>query len=136
MPEIIRCIVCDYVPTDKEMEGASRCPNCGTTSSPISSNEDIEIKINYHELRILIIWAERWASDHADTDPSMQTVLYKIARRLEKQHPERSKECPLTFLGELEQLKTLSSTGQIEQNIIQDPHPEGYGGPDFAPPVK
>ena len=130
-----RCIVCDYKPTEKELEGATRCPNCGTRGSPIDSKDDISITINYHELRILIIWAERWASHNADTDPSMQTTIYKIASRLEAQHPDRSKECPLTLLGAMEQLKSLSATGRIEQNIIQDPHPEGYDGPDFAPPA-
>ena len=51
-----RCVICDH-----EVDSTCRlraCPKCGTTSIPCDSSLDVTVKINWHELRILAIWAE------------------------------------------------------------------------------
>ena len=60
------------------------------------------VKINWHELRILTIWAENWASRCKEDNATMPVTVEAIARRLEKQYPKKT---PLTLAGEVGQLR-------------------------------
>lgn len=87
---VSRCIVCDYGATDEEITRLKlmACPRCGHKGRPCDPVEDIQVKVNWHELRILAIWAERWANWCAgqssdDSVYSMPQVVFSIARRLE-----------------------------------------------------
>lgn len=82
----------------ESFEGLSACPFCGTTGSPASHKEQVNVSINWFELRILCIWAERWANEK---NIDVHTV-YGIAHRLEKQFPNMTK---LTLAGEISDLK-------------------------------
>lgn len=114
---MIRCTICDF-----EIEAAVSldcCPKCGTKSLPYDTDNDVTVKINWHELRILATWAEFWANQHESTsvpDTSMRQTIYSIVRRLEVQHPQIKQ--PLTLGGEL---RDLERTMAIETNI---PHAE------------
>jgi len=100
-PKTIRCIICDSEFTYKEIEDINCCPNCGCKDSPCSIQEDLKIKINWHELRILTIWASNWA--YKMCEESSVTCLEKIIGRLNKQKP--SKEfAPLTLKEEAQEL--------------------------------
>ena len=62
MEKTIRCVICGKEFSDDELpESTCECPNCGTKSLPCLIVDDVNIKINWHELRILTIWAENWA---------------------------------------------------------------------------
>lgn len=106
------CTRCGSKFSYAETSGVSGCPKCGTRGIPCAAIDDVQVKINWHELRILVIWAERWAhkSDEARAEAlergepvgeTMMPMVHAIARRLQEQHPS---EDPLTFAGEMAEL--------------------------------
>lgn len=120
------CVDCGGRFTEEQIEGASCCPGCGSAGVPCSPNDDVQVAINWHELRVLTIWAENYAgqtdkrtaendnSDGRSAKPLLPTVK-AIARRLQAQFPTRT---PLTLSGELAQLKAeypgLEVAGDIQ----------------------
>ena len=103
---VARCIICSYEANQEEINrGLSCCPRCKSTSIPCDPLEDTFIEINWHELRILSIWAENWAQQMDNlnqSDGRNQEVIASIVSRLEKQFPDKT---PLTLSGELRQLQ-------------------------------
>lgn len=97
----VRCTDCAAEFSDEEIAGANGCPTCGTVSVPCSIAEDVTLKINWHELRILTIWASNYASERLKDKPGSQRTLNSILKRLQAQHPEKT---PLTLFGELQQV--------------------------------
>ena len=115
-----RCVICDHVVV--LTDGLTSCPKCGTRSLPCDPRHDVSIKINWHELRILCMWAESHANTNegeSQPDTSMRQTVYSIVRRIEVQHPNINQ--PLTLGGEIRQLKQVFP--DIETNI---PHEEGF----------
>lgn len=108
MPEYVTwCTLCGARFTQAEIEGATGCPKCGDKGVPCDPQEDVVAQVNWHELRILGIWAENWAQ-HCNTKspndpggPSLRTV-HAITRRLERQFPGKT---PLTLSGEIMQVR-------------------------------
>jgi hypothetical protein len=98
----IRCVICQSEFSDKEAENAVCCPSCGYKGVPCSIADDVEIKINWHELHILCCWAERWALHIEKSSPSSVVTVDCIAQRLQKQYPMKG---PLTIRGEVDKLK-------------------------------
>lgn len=86
---VARCVICDF--EVESTEGLKGCPKCGTTSIPCDPAEDVTVKINWHELRILGLWAERWADANPDAKPNMRQLVISITRRLEVQEPKRAR---------------------------------------------
>lgn len=108
-----RCIICGFGYTEEQLEGVSQCPTCKAKSLPMDTADDVTIKTNWHELRVLVIWAEWWASRHKDEDPEMVDVVRMIAARIGAQHPQKG---PLTFSGEVEDLRAKGY--QVWQNVV------------------
>ena len=75
--------------------------------------DDVTVDINWHELRILIMWAERWAQRNEDTDPTMEAAVQSIASRIAAQHPDRRS---LTFIGEVGELRETFGDVQVFQD--------------------
>jgi len=96
----IRCVLCSAEFNDEVIAGVNACPECGTASLPMSVASDVQVTVNWHELRILGMWAENWAV-HIDKADCVQ-VVRAIAGRLQAQHPERS---AITMSGELSELR-------------------------------
>lgn len=99
------CTHCNY--QIESFEGLTCCPSCQTTSIPCDYKNQVYASINWHELRILVIWAENYArgvSDPSVADDMVKTV-HTIARRIEDQHPDRALKLPLSLAGELRQVK-------------------------------
>jgi hypothetical protein len=96
-----RCIDCEGEFTEEQIAGASACPGCGSVGIPCDPANDVQVTVNWHELRILGIWAENWALKHRDSDPRMCSTIKTITRRLEGQHPKRT---PLTLTGEIAEI--------------------------------
>ena len=110
---IARCIICSSEFTDAQLEDATSCPECGTRSIPLSPDADVTVKINWHELRVLTIWAENWArqcdartpeenGNNPDEPFNMMYCVMTMAQRLQAQHPERTK---LTLFSEVRELR-------------------------------
>jgi predicted nucleic acid-binding Zn-ribbon protein len=118
MEKTIRCTICGTEFSDDELpEGTCGCPNCGTKSLPCDIKDDVSIKINWHELRILTIWAENWAKYIDKTDQKEEKLLLSImtiTQRLEKQFPDKT---PLTLFREIRELR---KNYDIETNIDND----------------
>jgi hypothetical protein len=82
--------------------------------------DDIDIRINVHELRILGIWAENYAidcdlrnQDNAAYE-SMKATINKIATVLEKQIEKAiGRYVPLTFTHELQEIPKHIKCGEI-----------------------
>ncbi len=104
----IRCTDCAAEFTEEEIKGATGCPHCGTTGLPCSVNQDATININWHELRILTIWATNWAENKCDE--AARKTLRSIIGRLQQQRKEGWPA--LTILDEVKELpETLKKDG-------------------------
>ena len=90
-------------------EGLEACPNCGSTGKPCADANQVTVSVNWHELRLLTIWAERFAHTFNGAG-----TVYAIAQRLQKQFPDRT---PLTPAGEIAQLKQQFGSENVETNI-------------------
>jgi DNA-directed RNA polymerase subunit RPC12/RpoP len=110
-PEI-RCTRCRAEFTRAETSGVSACPSCGTRGLPMDVAEDVEIRINWHELRILTIWASNYAQQ-ANLERASREALAAILHALALQHPKLSERSPLTLFGEVEQLRRAIESGEI-----------------------
>lgn len=115
------CTVCSW--RVESFEGLNACPNCGSTSKPCGDADQVTISVNWHELRVLCIWAERWAIEKVE--PSGDTgggrgVVYAIADRIAAQNPGRG---ALTLARELNDMRDAGL--DVRTNI---PGEEGRGG--------
>jgi hypothetical protein len=99
----IRCTKCYEEFCDEEGKNVSCCPKCGSKGVPMSISQDVEIKINWHELRILANWAEYWAEEKCELDS--KDTLQAILDRLEKYRPEGG--AALTLAREVKDLQEV-----------------------------
>lgn len=114
---VARCVLCSSDFTNSQLKSAKACPKCGEEGLPMSPQQDVEVKINWHELRILTMWAENWANhikDTLDVKGSPIKSIFAIAKRLQDQHPLMS---PLTLSGEFEQLKQAYPGSEVKGNL-------------------
>lgn len=100
----IRCTRCGSEFSEADTEDATGCPKCGATGVPCAIKDDVTIRINWHELRILGIWADNYAGacDEREPEKDARGTISGILGRIQAQHPDRT---PLTLLGELKQLQ-------------------------------
>jgi hypothetical protein len=121
------CVVCGGRYTEEQILGASACPGCASTGVPCDPKQDLDVRINWHELRILVMWAENWARQSATsgTDPGFdgRAVVAGIARRLQGQQPDM---IPLTLFGEIQDLR--KEFGEVTTNV-KGPPPIPINGP-------
>lgn len=103
MTKTTRCVICDSEFSKVEIKNATCCPECGAKGVPCAIKDDVTIKVNWHELRILGCWAERWAMRIEKENLSSVATVGCIVARLQKQYPNKT---PLTITGEVEQLKS------------------------------
>lgn len=115
-PIVARCLACNAEFTEKQIAKAVACPACGSKSTPCSPQEDVTIKINVHELRILGIWAENYAAlkDNEQLDnpqwESMVKTVNIICDRILDQFPEERKTS-LTLTAEVRQVNKVLDCG-------------------------
>lgn len=133
--ETMWCIDCGARFTDEEIKGWG-CPTCGSQGVPCGTDQDVTVEINWHELRVLVIWAENYAASckrNAGADRSsekMPLTVSAIARRLQRQHPDLT---PLTLAEEIAALpaaldKVGIGHGTMETNVPR-PTPIQVNGP-------
>lgn len=90
-----------------DFKGLTECPNCGSKDTPCLNADQVDISINWHELKVLCIWAEQWGNEKCGGAGS----IYSIAQRLRAQYPDKM---PLTLA---EEIQDLSKSFQIQTNI-------------------
>ena len=120
----IRCIICSEEYTSSEIADlTTKCPNCGTECIPCEIKDDVEVKINWHELRILGIWAENWArqldENAEEGDERNFLTIMTIAERLQNQHPDKA---PLTLYSEMKVLRNELGDENVITDIDNDSH--------------
>ncbi len=129
--EVMWCTVCGGRFTEDEVKGWG-CPKCGNQGVPCGCDQDVKVEVNWHELRILTIWAEHWArqckekADDKNSD-AMPLVVQAIARRLQGQHPAFTQ---LTLSGEIAALPADLAKAGIE---IGGPVESTIPKPDLFP---
>lgn len=112
------CLVCGSTIDVGEDDSFGACPHCGSNVIPADLAESADIHITWHELRILIFWAEFWASYCNTTGQGTETmhkVLYGIADRITMQHLDAP---TLTFAGEVANLR--SAGFQVLQDVVPE----------------
>lgn len=117
----IRCLICGKEYSHEELGDVEACPNCGTTTIPCDIKDDVIIGVNWHELRILTIWAENWAR-HLDGnleegEEKNLLAIMTIAQRLQKQFPDKT---PLTLFGEIKELRKELGNENVITDIDDD----------------
>lgn len=122
-PEQFLCLRCStwIIPSVEPMFG---CPNCGESKgTPASSKDYVDVRVTWHELRLLVIWAENWANKHKDSpgSESMPRVVYGIADRLMSQHLDQ--KTGLTLSSEIAELRAAFGPKNVETNIPDPPEP-------------
>lgn len=104
--KVQRCTDCGSEFSENEVDGHNCCPSCGSKGVPMRISDDVNIKINWHELRILGIWAENWAKqcdkENPEKEKSMLYTVLCIAERLQRQFP---KKAPITLFSEIRGLR-------------------------------
>lgn len=123
--EVMWCVDCGARFTQEEIEGWG-CPKCDSQGVPCDTDKDTTVEINWHELRILVIWAEQWARLHADkktdrSSESMPVTVQAIARRLQLQRPEFGH---LTLSGEIAALPTDLAKSGITVGLVKSNVPK------------
>lgn len=104
--EVMWCVACGARFTQEEIAGWG-CPKCGSKGVPCGTDQDVIVEVNWHELRILTIWAENYARSIKDgpdaSGKRAPTTVAAIARRLQSQWPDFP---PLTLSAEIAELPT------------------------------
>ena len=127
---MIRCVQCDTSFTEEALDAQpvkaqGSCPSCGTHAVPISSDDDVTVKINWHEIRVLGIWAENYIGQvQGEAGAQGQATIRAIARRIRAQFPERS---PVTLSGEVAALQAAGYDAQLVR-AGETPVPPKRGG--------
>lgn len=127
------CVDCGAKFSWAQTNTLSCCPRCGSHSVPCAAIDDVDVRINWHELRNMVMWAEQWAHkcdrdhespahqpppgcDRSDYRHLLPTVR-AIAARLAGQHPTRD---PLTFSGELAAFQRQVPQAEIVSDFPPD----------------
>lgn len=118
--EVVWCVDCGARFTQEEIEGWG-CPKCGSQGVPCGVEKDTTVEINWHELRILVIWAENYAQQchRQKVDSSsegMPVTVQAIARRLQAQHPTFGH---LTLSGEIAALPSDLAKAGINVGSVE-----------------
>jgi hypothetical protein len=117
-----RCVQCYKTFTPEEVGSSDCCPSCGTKAMPMNPEDDVTIKVNVYELRILGIWAENYANatDNAKLDDVRHTPLKPtvdaITDRLREQLKALGKDTPLTLAAEFKEVQKQFPGSQLFRN--------------------
>ncbi len=114
-----RCVRCNESFTAEQIQGVSACPGCGSKGVPMNPANDVIVRINVHELRILGIWAENHAvtCDNLQLDnayhESMKETVAAITGRLRTQLSNMGCDMPLTLSAEFKQVEKAYPGAQL-----------------------
>lgn len=85
----IRCAICNTEFSKKETRDAKACPKCGSKSSVLYIEQDVDLKINWSELKILTTAANSWYEISKDlVEPDTFRAFKALLMRLELLKPD------------------------------------------------
>lgn len=97
---IIRCLMCrSETSEDQVPPNTMACPSCEAKVLPEYVDQDVDIRINWHELRILYLWANEW-EQMAKLHDNGKSITSAIAEQLDKYRPIDG--APLAKITEVE----------------------------------
>jgi len=100
----------------ESFENLEKCPNCDSSSVPCDYKDQVDVNINWHELRILCIWAEQWGHmQEKEGSIGASGTIYTIAHKIQCQHPNM--KLPLTLSSEITSLKKILQAQDPNINI-------------------
>lgn len=111
----IRCIVCRTEFEHNELEGNKGCPVCGYQGLTMLTNGDVNLNINWFELRLICMWAESLALQVGDSHSL--NAFYSVTNELKKQLPECGK---ITMFD-----KAPDEIPDSDYNMDDSPAPDG-----------
>lgn len=84
MKKPIRCIVCRTEFTEKELENTTGCPVCGFEGLTMLTDGDVNIDINWFEIRLICMWAEALVVKLGDEHSlnAFYSTIYEIQKQL------------------------------------------------------
>lgn len=107
----VECMTCGERFGWEQLNELKACPNCGSSSIPMDHSEDIMLKINPHELRVLTIWADNYAQMELKPRADSQNAV-KGFKRLLARIREQVK-FPLTIADEVKEVASHFETRAI-----------------------
>jgi len=99
------CIDCNF--KIDSFDNLEECPNCNSKTIPCSDKDQVNINVNWHELKMLTIWAEQWGNEKCNG----AGTIYSIAQRIQEQYPNM----PLLSLAE--SIQDLGKKLKIKTNV-------------------
>ncbi len=89
----VRCIVCnhEYNIANARSKGVSGCPKCATVINAMPIPHDGYIKVNWEEIRMLALFAQRWTSLFDRTNQGnkdTKRAIERICKKLEERKPK------------------------------------------------
>jgi DNA-directed RNA polymerase subunit RPC12/RpoP len=91
MKKEVRCIVCRTEFDKDELKKTAKggCPTCGYKGLTMLTNGDVNIDINWFELRLICMWAESLALQVGDRHSL--NAFYSVINEINKQIPMSGK---------------------------------------------
>lgn len=117
--DIIWCVDCGARFPLAQVAKANACPKCHSPGVPCAASQDVYVEVNWHELRIMAIWAENFIGEYVSdpkTEKSMRNCLGAIASRLQRQVAPTFP--PLLFSQEMAQLPQELAKAGINAKLV------------------
>ena len=82
----IRCMVCrsEFVEDVLKQNKEQTCPICKTSIKPMRIQNDGFIKVNWEEIRLVSIYAQRWAEKFDKTNPANMEYLRALRNIIDR----------------------------------------------------
>lgn len=98
------------------VQGYEPCPDCGLKGLALRDVDDVTVEVNWHELRILGIWAERWAGQMPEERMSeeSQRIVAVITGKLAAQHTDKPGLTMSADIADLRQWAKKEGAGGVE----------------------
>lgn len=105
----IRCIVCRTEFKNDELESSKGCPVCGYQGLTMFVDGDINIDINWFELRLICMWAESLALQVGDSHSI--NAFYGAIKAIKDQLPECGQ---ITMFDESPDIEVIEKPDEVE----------------------
>lgn len=118
-PKRLRCTEC-FQEFDIQASVVA-CPGCGSKEIPEDCALDTRLTLNWHSLRVICQWAERYAETFSPDEPAAKSKKYleHIFELIREQQTVGAG--PLTFGDEIAQLREAYPDVQVHTSPPREP---------------
>jgi len=104
----IRCIVCRTLFDHKELKNNNGCPICGYQGPTMLTKGDINININWFELRLICAWSESMVLNIGDEHS--KNAFYGVIKAIKDQLPNSE---PITIFDQTPMINDTIPDGTL-----------------------